>query len=149
MIAARGAMNIQSKKRTAETRAVRPVLPPASTPEADSTNVVTVDVPVREPEIVPTASDMRASFMFGMLPSLSIILARDAVPTSVPIVSNISMMQNVTISVTIVNQPMLAKPAKSSLKRVVLARSAKGGTNDAVFRLSKGLVLKKIASPAQ
>ena len=71
------------------------------------------------------------------------------VPTSVPMVSNRSMMQNVMISVMTVSHPMLTKPAKSSFKRVVSAMSLKGGTNDAVLRLSKGLILKNAASPAQ
>ena len=46
-----------------------PVRPPASTPEADSMNVVTVEVPVQAPATVPMASDSRASFIWGMLPS--------------------------------------------------------------------------------
>ncbi len=60
-----------------------------------------------------------------------------------------SMMQNVMTNVMIVNHPISAKPLKLSLKRVVFAMSAKGGTNDAVARLAKGFVWKKIASPAQ
>ena len=45
--------------------------------------------------------------------------AREAVPTSVPMVSNISIMQKVMTSVMAVNQPMFTKPAKSNLKSVV------------------------------
>ena len=60
-------------------KAVRPVRPPASTPDADSTKVVTVDVPVTAPTIVATESEIKASFMFGIFPSLSTIPARDAV----------------------------------------------------------------------
>ncbi len=69
MMAAMGAMKMQARKRTPVVRAVRPVRPPASTPEADSTKVVTVEVPVQAPATVPMASDRRASFMLGMLPS--------------------------------------------------------------------------------
>ena len=88
---------MQARNMNAAVRLVRPVRPPASTPEADSTNVVTVDVPQQAPATVPTASDSRASFILGMLPSLSVMPARDAVPTSVPMVSNMSIMQKVII----------------------------------------------------
>ena len=125
------------------------VLPPASTPDADSTNVVTVEVPVTEPASVPTASEIKASFILGILPVASSILALDSVPTSVPIVSNMSMMQNVMMRVTTVNQPIWAKPAKSSLKRVVSAISLKGGRKDAVARLAKGFCPKIAKSPIQ
>ena len=93
--------------------------PPASTPEADSTKVVTVEVPQQAPATVPTASDSRASFMLGILPSLSVMPAREAVPTRVPMVSNISIMQKVMIRLIAVNQPMLKKSAKSNLNSVV------------------------------
>ena len=102
-MAAMGAMNIQARKSTPQTSAVRPVRPPASTPAADSTKVVTVEVPVQEPQMVPTASASSASFILGILPCSSTIPAREAVPTRVPIVSNISMMQNVIVSVMTVN----------------------------------------------
>ena len=49
-----------TKKRTATVRLVRPVFPPSATPEADSTNVVTVDVPKTAPAVVATASAIRA-----------------------------------------------------------------------------------------
>ena len=149
MMAAMGAMNMHSRNKMPATRAVRPVRPPASTPEADSTKVVTVEVPVRAPVMVPTASEIRACFIWGMVPFSSSILAREAVPTRVPMVSNMSMMQKVMMRVMRVNQPTWAKPAKSSLNRVVFAMSAKGGTKEAVFRLSKGLMCRKMASPAQ
>ena len=38
-------------------------------PEADSTKVVTVEVPQQAPAMVPTASAVRASFILGILPS--------------------------------------------------------------------------------
>ena len=149
MIAARGAINMQHRNITAATSAERPVRPPASTPEADSTKVVTVEVPVTDPATVPIASERSASFIFGMLPFSSSIFARDAVPTRVPIVSNISIRQKVIIRVMIVNHPISINPLKSRRKSVVSAISLNGGTNDAVFNDSKGLVSKKIASPAQ
>ena len=70
-------------------------------------------------------------------------------PTTVPMVSNMSIMQNVMIKVMIVNQPISAKPLKLSLKSVVSAISWNGGTKDADLRLAKGSVSKKIAWPAQ
>ena len=45
-------------------------------------------LPVSAPATVPTASANSASFICGIFPSLSTIPARDAVPTSVPMVSN-------------------------------------------------------------
>ena len=149
MMAAMGAMNMLSRNMTPTTRAVRPVRPPASTPAADSTKVVTVEVPVREPATVPTASASRASFILGILPSLSSRPARLAVPTRVPMVSNISMTQKVTTRVMTVNQPISTKPAKFSLNRVVCAMSAKGGTKEAPDREAKGLVCRKAKEPIQ
>ena len=46
MIAASGAIKMHARNRIPVVKAVRPVRPPASTPDADSTKVVTVDVPV-------------------------------------------------------------------------------------------------------
>ena len=144
-----GAMKMQARNITAVVRAVRPVRPPASTPEADSTKVVTVEVPQQAPATVPMASEVRASFMLGILPSLSVIPAREAVPTSVPMVSNISIMQKVMTRVMAVNQPMRKKSVKSNLNRVVAAISWKGGTKEAPCREAKGFTCRKMASPAQ
>ena len=149
MMAATGAMNIQARNSTPVVRAVRPVRPPASTPEADSTKVVTVEVPVQAPATVPIASDSRASFMLGMLPSLSTIPAREAVPTRVPMVSNMSIMQKVMTSVMAVNQPISRNPEKLNLNRVVSTMSVKGGAKEAVARDAKGLTPRNRASPAQ
>ncbi len=132
-----------------QVRAVRPVLPPASTPDADSTKVVTVEVPVHEPTRVPIASAVRASFILGILPCLSTMPALLAVPTRVPMVSNISITQKVIIRVTTVNQPISTRPEKLNLKRVVEAISPKAGTNDAVAREANGLIPRNIASPTQ
>ena len=74
---------------------------------------------------------------------------REAVPTRVPMVSNMSIMQKVMTSVIEVNQPMFTKPAKSNLKSVVETMSAKGGTKLAVARLANRLTCRKIALPAQ
>ena len=40
--------------------------------------VVTVEVPVQAPTTVPTASDSRASFIWGISPFLSTMTAREA-----------------------------------------------------------------------
>ena len=142
-------MNMQARNSIPEVRAVRPVLPPASTPEADSTKVVTVDVPEREPVIVPMASAVRACFILGILPSLSSIPALEAVPTRVPIVSNISIIQKVIIRVITVNQPISIIFEKLNLNSVVCAISSKAGTNDASLSAANGFVPRNIASPAQ
>ena len=111
--------------------------------------VVTVEVPVQAPATVPMASESSASFMLGMLPSSSTMPAREAVPTRVPMVSNMSIMQKVMTSVMAVNQPMFTKPAKSNLKSVEETMSAKGGAKLAVARLAKGFTCRKMALPAQ
>jgi len=80
--------------------------------------VVMVEVPVQAPAMVPMASDSRASFMLGISPFSSTMPAREAVPTKVPMVSNMSMMQKVMIRVMAVNQPISMKPAKLNLNRV-------------------------------
>ena len=87
--------------------------------------------------------------MLGILPSLSTMPALEAVPTRVPMVSNISIMQKVMIRVMAVNQPMFTKPAKSNLKRVVETMSAKGGTKLAVSRLANGFTPRNRKLPAQ
>ena len=75
--------------------------------------------------------------------------ARDAVPTSVPMVSNMSIMQKVMISVMAVNQPSSKKPAKLNLKSVVATMSPSGGTKDAPASEAKGLTCSTSASPIQ
>ena len=72
-----------------------------------------------------------------------------AVPTRVPIVSNMSIMQKVMTSVRAVNQPMLIKVLKSNLKKVVSIMSLKGGTNDAPSREANGFVSRNRKQPAQ
>ena len=73
------------------------------------------------------ASDSRASFMLGMLPSLSTMPAREAVPTRVPMVSNISIMQKVMIRVMAVNQPICRNPSKVELEEGGLHHVGEGG----------------------
>ena len=90
---------------------------------AENHNPVTVEVPVADPTTVPTASAKSASFILGILPFSSNIPARLAVPTSVPMVSNMSMIQKVTIRVITVNQPICANPLKLNLNSVVSAIS--------------------------
>ena len=85
-----GLRTIDNRNKNPVTIAVRPVLPPAATPDALSTNVVTVDVPSTAPEVVATASAINAPLIFGSFPSLSSISALVATPISVPSVSKIS-----------------------------------------------------------
>ena len=109
-----------------------------------------MDVPVMEPTRVPTASATRACFIWGILPSLSSIPARLAVPTRVPMVSNISIMQKVMMSITAVPQPIWKKSAKSNFIKVVFIISAKGGTKEASFREAKGAKpSRKMKPPTQ
>ena len=110
-----GAKNKAKKNINAVETAVNPVLPPSATPEALSTKVLTVLVPKQAPNVVPTASENKAFFMLGTFPSLSNILALVATPTKVPIVSNISMNNNVNNAITISKENMLWK---SNLKKV-------------------------------
>ena len=56
-----------NKKRRAVTIEVSPVLPPSATPDALSTNVVTVDVPSIAPAVVPIESAKRACLALGKL----------------------------------------------------------------------------------
>ena len=140
---------MQARHRMPVVRAARPVRPPASTPAADSMKVVTVEVPVQAPATVPMASDTRASFMLGISPFSLTMPAREAVPTRVPMVSNMSIMQKVRIRVMAVNQPIWKKPAKSNLKKVRFIMSAKGGAQLAVLSPAKGSIPRKMASPAQ
>ena len=110
-----GERNRESANKTAETREVRPVRPPSATPEALSTNVVTVEVPHIAPTVVPTASERRAPLIFGSLPSLSSMSALEATPIRVPRVSNISTNKNANM-ITIKSSEKT--PAKSIFIKV-------------------------------
>lgn len=63
-----GAINNERKNRIAVVSDVRPVLPPSATPAELSTNVVTVEVPMHAPKIVPIASVVKACDTRGNLP---------------------------------------------------------------------------------
>lgn len=81
MDAKMGAKKSEMKKRNATQSAVRPVRPPSRIPVADSTKVVTGDVPRHEPTTMAVASDMKAGYWPGKLPSSSTArgeVARDA-----------------------------------------------------------------------
>ena len=73
----------------------RPVFAPAATPEVDSTNEVTVEVPRQAPATVPIESASKAPLQLIIFPSLSFKLACSATPIKVPSVSNISVKRNV------------------------------------------------------
>ena len=64
---------IEAKNNNAVTKLVIPVLPPAAIPALDSTTVVTVEVPTIAPAAVEIASDINASFIWMISPSLSIM----------------------------------------------------------------------------
>ncbi|SCI93347.1 Uncharacterised protein [uncultured Butyricicoccus sp.] len=104
-----GANRVDTRNRPAVTRAVRPVRPPTATPEADSTNVVVVEVPSTAPAEVAIASDSRAGLMRGSLPSLSSISALVATPISVPRVSKISTNRNEKITTIKLMMPTVLK----------------------------------------
>ena len=89
-----GAKKIERRNRTAVVKAVSPVLPPAATPEDDSTNVVVVEVPRTAPAVVAMASASKAGLIFGSLPFSSSISAFELTPISVPSVSNRSTKRN-------------------------------------------------------
>ena len=76
-----------------------PVLPPAATPEALSTNVVTVDVPKTEPAVVPMASARRPCLQLGIEPSSLISPDLPAQAMNVPTVSNMSTNRKVRTTV--------------------------------------------------
>ena len=109
-----GSRNSERRKRTATVTAVRPVLPPSETPDALSTNVVTVEVPRTAPTVVPIASANRASLQLGIEPSFWIRPDFPAHPMRVPTVSNISTKRNVNMTTTKSNVDLPL--AKISLK---------------------------------
>ena len=102
---ASGVRKRHTKKQHATTRDVRPVLPPAATPDADSTNVVQVDVPRTAPVTVAMESHaMHWSRLIGS-PFSSMRSAWEAVPYKVPIVSNISTRQKVMMYMIALKTP--------------------------------------------
>ena len=97
--------------------AVRPVRPPSVTPEALSTNVVTVDVPSTAPAVVATASAIRAPLILGSFPFSSNIFAFVETPINVPSVSKISTNKNA--NTTTINSPIWI-PEKLSFPKIGL-----------------------------
>ena len=89
-----GNRKIESKNNSDVVSAVIPVLPPAATPVPDSTNVVTVDVPRIAPVQVAMESDIITLLKRIGLPFSSRRFALEQQPSTVPIVSNISIIQN-------------------------------------------------------
>ena len=75
--------------------------------------------------------------------------AREAVPTRVPMVSNISMTQKVITRVMTVNQPISKKPLKLNLNSVVSTMSFTGGKKEASAREAKGFWCRNRKEPAQ
>src|SRR5690625_4602241 len=104
-----GAKNKANINIPAVERAVNPVLPPSATPDADSTKVVTVEVPKQAPATVPTASAIKAFPTLGSLPSSSNISAFDATPAKVPTVSNISTNRKVNTATNISQENISSK----------------------------------------
>ena len=112
-------------------------MPPAATPAEDSTNVVTVEVPSIAPVQVAIASASIALFMLGTSPFSSSRLPRAQAPYSVPIVSNMSTMQNAIADVmtTRISEPVLlpsiarnaekSKPSVKTLPTACVPKSAK------------------------
>ena len=86
-----------------------PVRPPSATPEADSTKVVTVEVPQTAPTVVAMASAIMALSMRGTSPSGVSMLPRAQAPYRVPRVSNMSTMQKAR-AVVMITSTVLAAP---------------------------------------
>ena len=96
----RGEKKSETRKRKPAAIAVSPVRPPSAIPDADSTKVVIVEVPIRAPTIVPTASERRAPRMPGRRPFSSRSSALAAQPIRVPSVSNISTNRKASMTTT-------------------------------------------------
>jgi hypothetical protein len=89
--------NKASKKHKAKNTEVRPVLPPAETPAADSTYAVTEEVPIAATITLAIASAVIALPILGDFACLSSRLARRDTPIKVPIVSIILTNNNAKI----------------------------------------------------
>ena len=68
------------KNSAAVAMEARPVRPPSATPEEDSTNVVTVEVPQTAPQQVAMASASMALSMLGTSPSGVSMLPAEQAP---------------------------------------------------------------------
>ncbi len=109
---------LRSGDKNPETAAVKPVRPPAATPEEDSTNVVTVEVPRTAPAVVATASAINADLIPGSLPSSSSIPAFVLTPTKVPSVSNRSTNKKDNTTAIKLKIPTLSKSYWKHLPKV-------------------------------
>ena len=94
---------------------VKPERPPSAIPEALSTYVVMVELPIIAPIVVPIASDIIASFTCGLCPSSPMIPVCEARPTNVPTVSNIFINNKVKITTAISS---VKNSEKSNLQNV-------------------------------
>lgn len=98
-----GARKSETRKQMAVMNDVKPLRPPSFTPDALSTNVVTVLVPMTAPAVVLMASTRNACFRRGMRPFF-IIPARAVTPMMVPMVSNKSTNNSVKTMMTMSNE---------------------------------------------
>src|SRR5690625_3030709 len=106
----KGAKNKDKPNIPAVDKAVNPVRPPAATPEADSTKVVTVEVPKQAPAIVPIASAVKAFSTLGNFPFSSSISAFEATPAKVPTVSKMSTNKKVKTTINISQEKISSNP---------------------------------------
>ena len=133
-------------KQIATTTDVRPVRPPAPIPDADSTKVVVLDVPNRAPILVAVASANRALSRRDLKPDeVSIIFSSSSekipllrpVPIKVPIVSNVSVIENEKIVMStrgslLMSVNRLAIPPSLKIAKKVVGKAATASENDVV-----------------
>jgi len=110
-----GEKNSVPRKQIAVTTAVNPVLPPASTPVADSMKAPEVDVPIKAAKITESASTVIGRSMCGRFPFSSKNHARADTPISVPMVSTKAIIKIVS---TIGKNPQFSAPQKSMLNSI-------------------------------
>src|SRR5437763_16363553 len=110
-----GEKNSVPRKQIAVTTAVNPVLPPASTPVADSMKAPEVDVPNKAAKITESASTVIGRSICGKFPFSSRNPARVDTPISVPIVSTKAIVK---IESTIGKNPEFSAALKSTLNSI-------------------------------
>src|SRR5690625_6137419 len=111
-----GEKKIDNANNAATTMDVKPVLPPAATPDVDSTYAVEGLVPNIDPTVVAVASANNADFALGKLPFF-IKPACSATPIIVPVVSKIVTNKNANTTVynPFVNTPPTSKSKKTGI----------------------------------
>src|SRR5205807_351907 len=114
MAATKGEKNNVPAKHDAVMIAAKPVLPPASTPVADSIYAPAVVVPTSAAKLVDSASTIMGRSISGRLPCSSRKPARADTPIRVPMVSTKAIMKIVN---TTGKNPQLQAPLKSNLKK--------------------------------